>query len=129
MTRIFIWHTDLTHGSLFAALRSLFLNTNNPNDTNIFYTRITQIARMLVRIGTLTWCLLNESDTNEINTDSTRGFVNTHCLRLVLKIESLYSFFQQSESKFSLYSIIEKTPNLHCCTFFMFKAQMQRYFF
>ena len=47
---------------------------------------------MLVRVGTLTWSLLNENDTNEINTDSTRSFVNTHCLRSVLKVESLYSF-------------------------------------
>lgn len=40
----------------------------------------------------LTWWLLNENDTNEINTDSTRSFVNTHCLCSVLKVESLYSF-------------------------------------
>ena len=40
----------------------------------------------------LTWWLLNENDTNEINTDSTRGFVITHCLCSVLKVESLYSF-------------------------------------
>ena len=61
--------------------------------TRIFFsTRISPIARMLVRVETLTWGLLNENDTNEINTDSTRSFVNTHCLRLVLKIESLYSF-------------------------------------
>lgn len=72
----------------------IFLNTNNPNDTNIFFsTRISPITRMLVRVGTLTWRLLNENDTNEINTDSIQGFVNPHCLCLVLKIESLYSFF------------------------------------
>lgn len=47
---------------------------------------------MLVRVGTLTWSLLNENDTNEINTDSIRSFVNTHCLRFVLKVKSLYSF-------------------------------------
>ena len=47
---------------------------------------------MLVRVETLTWGLLNENDTNEINTVSTRSFVNTHCLRSVLKVESLYSF-------------------------------------
>ena len=47
---------------------------------------------MLVHVGTLTWSLLNENDTNEINTDSTRSFVNTHCLCSVLKVESLYSF-------------------------------------
>ena len=40
----------------------------------------------------LTWWLLNENDTNEINTDSTRSFVITHCLCSVLKVESLYSF-------------------------------------
>lgn len=40
----------------------------------------------------LTWWLLNENDTNEINMDSTRSFVNTHCLCSVLKVESLYSF-------------------------------------
>ena len=40
----------------------------------------------------LTWWLLNENDTNEINTDSTRSLVNTHCLCSVLKVESLYSF-------------------------------------
>ena len=40
----------------------------------------------------LTWWLLNENDTNEINTDSTWSFVNTHCLCSVLKVESLYSF-------------------------------------
>ena len=56
-----------------------------------FYTRIL-LSRMLVRTGTLTWGLLNKNDTNEINTDSTLRFVNTHCLCLVLKEESLYSF-------------------------------------
>ena len=35
---------------------------------------------------------MNENDTNEIKTDSIRSFVNTHCLRLVLEVESLYSF-------------------------------------
>ena len=61
--------------------------------TRIFFsTRISPIARMLVRVGTLTWRLLNENDTNEINTDSTRSFVITHCLCSVLKVESLYSF-------------------------------------
>ena len=49
---------------------------------------------MLVRVGMLTWSLLNENDMNDIYTDSTRSFVNTHCLRLVLKVESLYSFSQ-----------------------------------
>ena len=77
------------------------LNTNNPNWTNIFarrsysvfYTHTDLTDRTdLVRGGTLTWGLLNENDTNEINTDSTRRFVNTHCLCLVLKVESLYSF-------------------------------------
>ena len=43
-------------------------------------------------ISMLTWWLLNENDTNEINTDSTRSFVITHCLCSVLKLESLYSF-------------------------------------
>ena len=43
-------------------------------------------------ISMLTWWLLNENDTNEINTDSTRSFVITHCLCSVLKVESLYSF-------------------------------------
>ena len=57
-----------------------------------FCTRISPIARVLVRVGMLTWSLLNEIDTNEINTVSTLSFVNTNCLRLVLKIESLYSF-------------------------------------
>ena len=47
---------------------------------------------MHVRVGTLTWGLLNENDTNEIKMDPIRGFVNTHCLCLVLEIESLYSF-------------------------------------
>ena len=35
---------------------------------------------------------MNENDTNEIKMDPIRGFVNTHCLCLVLEIESLYSF-------------------------------------
>ena len=77
----------------------IFLNTNNANDTNNYlhadlalYLKRTPIARMHVRVGTLTWGLLNENDTNEINTDSTRSFVITHCLCSVLKVESLYSF-------------------------------------
>ena len=42
--------------------------------TRIFFsTRISPITRMLVRVGTLTWRLLNENDTNEINMDSIRG--------------------------------------------------------
>ena len=86
--------------------------------TRIFFgTHIAPITRILVRDGTLTWGLLNENDTNEINTDSTRSFVNTHCLRLVLEVESLY--FQLSESMLSLYSIIEKAPDLQCCSFFV----------
>ena len=75
------------------------LNTNNANDTNNYlhadlalYFKRTPLARMHVRVGTLTWGLLNENDTNEIKTDSIRGLVNTNCLRLVLEIESLYSF-------------------------------------
>ena len=77
----------------------IFLNTNNANDTNNYlhadlalYLKRTPIARMHVRVGTLTWGLLNENDTNEIKMDPIRGFVNTHCLCLVLEIESLYSF-------------------------------------
>ena len=36
--------------------------------TRIFFcTRISPIARVLVRVGMLTWSLLNENDTNEIN--------------------------------------------------------------
>ena len=72
---------------------------NNANDTNNYlhadlalYLKRTRIARMHVRVGTLTWGLLNENDTNEIKMDPIRGFVNTHCLCLVLEIESLYSF-------------------------------------
>ena len=72
---------------------------NNANDTNNYlhadlalYLKRTPIARMHVRVGTLTWGLLNENDTNEIKMDPIRGFVNTHCLCLVLEIESLYSF-------------------------------------
>ena len=61
------------------------------DNTNLFGTRIS-LTRMHVRVGTLTWRLLNENDTNEINMDSTRCFVNTHCLCSVLKVESLYSF-------------------------------------
>ena len=57
----------------------------------IFSTRISPITQMLVRVGMLTWSLLNEDDTNEINMDSTRSFVNTRCLCSVLKVESLYS--------------------------------------
>ena len=75
------------------------LNTNNANDTNNYlhadlalYLKRTRIARMLVCVGTLTWGLLNENDTNEINTDSTRSFMNTNCLCSVVKVESLYSF-------------------------------------
>ena len=62
--------------------------------TRIFFcTRISPIARVLVRVGMLTWSLLNENDTNEINTALTRSFVNTHYgLSSVLKVESLYSF-------------------------------------
>ncbi len=60
--------------------------------TRIFFsTRISPITRMLVRVGTLTWRLLNENDTNEINMDSIRGG-NPHCLCSVLKVEALYSF-------------------------------------
>ena len=70
----------------------VILNTNNSNKTNLFGTRISSITRMLVRVGTLTWGLLNENDTNEIKTDSIRGVVNTNCLCSVLKVESLYSF-------------------------------------
>ena len=59
----------------------------------LFSTRISPIARMLVRVETLTCGLLNENDTNEINTALTRSFVNTHYgLSSVLKVESLYSF-------------------------------------
>ena len=57
---------------------------NNANDTNNYlhadlalYLKRTPIARMHVRVGTLTWGLLNENDTNEINMDSIRG-VWTH---------------------------------------------------
>ena len=70
----------------------IFLNTNNADNTNLFGTRISPITRMHVRVGTLTWGLLNENDTNEIKMDPIRGFVNTHCLCLVMEIESLYSF-------------------------------------
>ena len=55
---------------------------------------------MLVRDRMLTWCLLNENDTNEINTDSTRGLVNTHCLCLVLKIESIFFFSNYRKERF-----------------------------
>ena len=89
--------------------------------TRIFWTRITRMTRISFHaearsamltfecwmlnccvwpqcgiaqwwISMLTWWLLNENDTNEINMDSTRSFVNTHCLCSVLKVESLYSF-------------------------------------
>ena len=106
ITRIFLlaYGSHRPHESLFAAVRSHEEHEirRRPTDrrevimrmTRIFFcTRISPIARMLVRVGTLTWRLLNENDTNEINTDSTRSFVNTHySLCLVLKIESLYSF-------------------------------------
>ena len=96
--------TDLTdlcsrRGAHWGLEHEIFLNTNNANDTNNYlhadlalYLKRTRIARMHVRVGTLTWGLLNENDTNEIKTDSIRSFVNTHCLRLVLKVVSLYSF-------------------------------------
>lgn len=103
--RIFLlaYGSHRPHESLFAAVRSHEEHEirRRPTDrrevikrmTRIFFcTRISPIARMLVRVGTLTWRLLNENDTNEINTDSTRGFVNTHCLCSVLKVESFYSF-------------------------------------
>ena len=123
MTRIFL-HADFTlffirtriARTLFAAGRSRgawtrdFLNTNNQNNTNVFWHAEARSAMLTFEcwmlnccvwpqcgiaqwwISMLTWWLLNENDTNEINTDSTRSFVNTHCLCSVLKVESLYSF-------------------------------------
>ena len=70
--------------------------------TRIFFcTRISPIARMLVRAGTLTWRLLNENDTNEINTDSTRSFVNTNCLCSVLN--RIFRFFFSNYLKASFH--------------------------
>ena len=100
----FYTHTDRTdltdlcsrQGAHWGLEHEIFLNTNNANDTNNYLhadlalyfkrTLIAPIARMLVRVGMLTWSLLNEIDKNEINTDSTRSFVNTNCLCSVLKV-------------------------------------------
>ena len=62
MTRIFFWHKDLTDRTDACSCWDAHM------------------------------ALLNENDTNEINTDSTRSFVITHCLCSVLKLEFLYSF-------------------------------------
>ena len=104
-------HTDLVRGE----------GAHGGLEHEIFWTRIKRIARIILHaearsamltfecwmlnccvwpqcgiaqwwISMLTWWLLNENDTNEINTDSTRSFVITHCLCSVLKVESLYSF-------------------------------------
>ena len=60
------------------------------------------------------------SDNTASNFDkrSTRIFFSSrNCLRLVLEKIFLYFFStRQSESKLSLFSLIEKVPNLHCCT-------------
>ena len=108
---------------------------NNANDTNNYlhadlalYLKRTPIARMHVRVGTLTWGLLNENDTNEIKMDPIRGFVNTHCLCLVMEIESLYSFSPtigknyfhctHLSKKFQIFTAVHNS---------MFKNQQQRY--
>ena len=100
-TNIF-WHTDRTDHTDFVRGGALtgFLNTNNPNDTNIFYTQFAPIARILVRVRMLTWGLLNENNTNGINTDSIRRFVNTNCLCLVLEVDSLYFFSNYRKASF-----------------------------
>ena len=74
------------------ALTVFWTRTTRIKRIFLFGTRISPVTRMHVRVGTLTWGLLNENDTNEIKTDSIRSFVNTHCLRLVLKVVSFYSF-------------------------------------
>ena len=103
-TNIIFAHGSHSHGCLFAAVRSQFFEheiRRRHTDrmevitrmTRIFFcTRISPITRIFVCVGTLTWGLLNENDTNEIKKDSIRGLVNTNCLHLVLEIESLYSF-------------------------------------
>ena len=47
-----------------------------------FFTRIAPIARMYVRVETLTWGLLNENDTNEINR-LRHGVLWTHIIAFV----------------------------------------------
>ena len=74
----------------------------------------------------LTWWLLNENDTNEINTDSTRSFVITHCLCSVLKVESLYSFSptigkqacfaHDLSKKFQIFAAVHKSNVLNSAT-------------
>ena len=60
------------------------------------------------------------SDNTASNFDkrSTRIFFSSrNCLRLVLEKIFLYFFStRQSESKLSLFSLIEKAPDLRCCT-------------
>ena len=111
---VFYMHTDRTDFVRGGAL------TGDLN-TRLFWTRIIRIERIILHtearsamltfecwmlnccvwpqcgiaqwwISMLTWWLLNENDTNEINMDSTRSFVITHCLCSVLKLEFLYSF-------------------------------------
>ena len=106
----------------------IFLNTNNADNTNLFGTRFSPITRMHVRVGTLTWALLNENDTNEIKTDSIRSFVNTHCLRLVLKVVSFYSFSPTIGKKAFIVLTYRKGTRTSLLYIFIFKAQRQRFF-
>ena len=80
MTRIFFWHAEARSAMLTFECWML----------NCCVWPQCGIAQWWISM--LTWWLLNENDTNEINTDSTRSFVITHCLCSVLKLESLYSF-------------------------------------
>ena len=76
----------------------------------------------------LTWWLLNENDTNEINTDSTWSFVNTHCLCSVLKVESLYSFSPTIGKKAFIVLTYRKGARSSLLYIFIFKTQLQRFF-
>ena len=95
-------------------------------------TRISPITRMHVRVGTLTWCLLNENDTNEIKTDPIRGVVNTNCLRLVLEIKSFNTFSPLNNLKASFHCILAYRKSSKSSLLYinqMFKIQQRRDFF
>ena len=101
---------------LFAAGRSLLLeheiimNTNNPNDTNIFLARggaernvdFWMLNVELLRLAAMWNCSMMNIDAHMVAIERKRhewdkygfntGGVNPHCLCSVLKVESLYSF-------------------------------------
>ena len=121
LTRIFLWGTRISHCIFWTRISRI---------TRIFLLAYGSQARMLVRVGMLIWSLLNENDTNEINTDSTRGFVNTHCLRLVLK-NRIFIFFFSNYRKASFHcTYLSKKIQIFTAVYnSMFKIQQRRDFF